>query len=56
MLERYAKEPIKKNNLLELEKDFIELKDRKLKERYKSYFFNQLSCMQMKWMSLNKKK
>ena len=51
-----------KNSLSELEKDFIELKNRELKDRevkikreIEDYFLNQLWCEQMIWISLNKK-
>ena len=52
-----------KNSFLELQKDFIKLKDRelkdrkvKLKERQKNYFLNRSWCLQVIWISLNKKK
>ena len=60
------KEPIfkgKEQSLSLLGKDFIETEDRELKgrevnlkERYKSYFLNQLFYLQMIWISLKKKK
>ena len=53
-----------KNSILELEKGFIELKDRELKDRegreleekQKNYFLNRIWCLQMIWISSNKKK
>ena len=47
-----------KNCLLELEKDFIELKDRKVKTKreIEELFLNQLWCLYMIWISLNEKK
>ena len=52
-----------KNSLLELEKGFIKLKDRQLKDRevkikreIQELFLNQLLYLQMIWISLNKKK
>ena len=45
-----------KNSLLELEKDFIELKDIELKDReVKIKRLNQLLCLYMKWIGLKKK-
>ena len=51
------------NSFLELDKDFIELKDKELKDRevkikreIKELFLNRLLCLQIKWLSLNKKK
>ena len=41
-----------KNSLLELEKDFIELKDIELKDKR----LNQLLCLYMKWIGLKKRK
>ena len=48
-----------KNSILELEKGFIELKDREgreLGEKQKNYFLNRIWCLQMIWISSNKKK
>ena len=52
-----------KNSLSEIEKDLITLKDRQLKDRdvkikreIQELFLNQLMCLQMVWISLNKKK
>ena len=46
-----------KNSLLELEKDFIELKDIELKDReVKIKRLNQLLCLYMKWIGLKKRK
>ena len=51
-----------KNCLLELEKDFIELKDVelkdrevKIKKRQKNYYSNQLLCLYMIWIGLLKR-
>ena len=51
-----------KNCLLELEKDFIELKDVelkdrevKIKKRQKNYYSNQLLCLYMIWIGLKKR-
>ena len=51
------------NQLLGSEKDFMESKDRelkdrekKLKERQKNYFISQLLCLKMIWISLKNKK
>ena len=52
-----------KNSLLELEKDFIDLKDKELKDievkikrEIEVLFLNRLLCLYMVWISLNKKK
>ena len=52
-----------KNNLLEFEKDFkdlknTELRDReiKLEKKQKSYFLNQLTYLKMIWINLKKEK
>ena len=52
-----------KNIPLELEKDFMESKDRELKDRdekierkIEELFLSQLSCIKMIWISLKNKK
>ena len=52
-----------KNSLLELEKDFMELKDKELKDRevkikreIGELFLNRLLCLYLIWISLNKNK
>ena len=51
-----------KNSILELEKDFIELKNRELEDREvkikretEELFLNQVFYLQMVWISLNKR-
>ena len=52
-----------KNSLLELEKDFMELKDKELKDKevkikreIGELFLNRLLCLYLIWISLNKNK
>ena len=61
-IERKCLEHIRKNqflkvnnSVLELEKDFIELKDR-IKRKIGEIFSNQLLCLWMMWISLHLKK